>query len=390
MLTIIVKRIFIYLSLIGFLSSVACKKDVTLPIVPDNKGKVWLVDSSFSMAYKIVLNSHTINDSSLVTANNEYTRIINGANSYYTSGGVKAYDPPFYYSLGSAFSNMTGNSVYVRPYLSKSLIVTPYRRGVYIASCLAPTKGYADLKSPMPDVTEQLGFGFIGYLWDAISFVGDNTFIYSYGYKKDTDESDILLSYLTRVQIDMSFPQVSKLDTIPLNIKLGKNIIINGARPFFYSFFDNLFLVIGAKIYRIDADGKYMDVTTPANGFTYVNTMFAIGNTLFAIGAGQNNSIVVSTDKGITWNVFSTGNPDLSKLVSLRYLYVGGKTIAIYNSQMFLFTLNGNTLSYKEIDNTGLYSNYITSISQAGKQIFVTTMSGVYYKDTTNFITFKQ
>jgi hypothetical protein len=53
-------------------------------------------------------------------------------------------------------------------------------------------------------------------------------------------------------------------------------------------------------------------------------------------------------------------------------------------------TLNGNNLNFVELDNDGLQTNQITGINKVGKNAFVTTTSGLFYRDTSSFNTPKK
>lgn len=117
--------------------------------------------------------------------------------------------------------------------------------------------------------------------------------------------------------------------------------------------------------------------------------MFGIRNNLFAICYSNTiYSLIVSTDFGETWSVFA--NNVAPNFADLTFENIDGNLYAYYMSHIFKFSLSGNSLDYVELDNDGLETNQITGINKAGKYAFVSTLSGLYYRDTTNFETPKK
>jgi hypothetical protein len=116
-----------------------------------------------------------------------------------------------------------------------------------------------------------------------------------------------------------------------------------------------------------------------------VTQMFTLNNYLFAIGLAK---LFISHDEGETWSVFADVLGSLYG--GLFYFNVGDELYATRESQIWRVTLTGSTLNYQELDNSGLETNLITSISKASKYTFVTTLSGLYYRDTASFNTAKK
>ncbi|QES89228.1 hypothetical protein [Rhizosphaericola mali] len=375
---------FVLLILLSVFSS--CRKEVDkIQYVDSSSLNSWHLDSTFQFAQKIQLNSLAISDSEALFANNEFLRIVNGNSSFYDllgKGELSTAISNYYTIWGATYS---GNTYYVRPYLSKLLYVGINPTGLRAYGVRHAVSGNYQFNSPTPTQTENYGYGYIGYNWNAISFVNDSSFLYSYTYSSDTAHNDTLKSVLLTLNFDwQGIPILNNQKA--LSFSLGKYGALNGARPFTYSFYGYTYLLMGPKIFRINENGVYKDLTNASIKLDDVVSMFTIGKYIFAIGDDQ-SSLTVSEDNGATWHIFSNGIN--SNLPFLRFGYVGGKTIGIYNAQLFEFTLNGNTLTTKELDNSGLNTNLITSVSQAGRHVFVSTMSGVYYRDTTNFITYK-
>ena len=98
---------------------------------------------------------------------------------------------------------------------------------------------------------------------------------------------------------------------------------------------------------------------------------------------------MVSTDFGETWSLYFS-LPQGSPYLSLTYQNVGNELYAYFMSQLWQVTMSGNSLTYTELDNDGLKTNQITNINKVGKYAFVSTLSGLYYRDTATFITPKK
>jgi len=86
-----------------------------------------------------------------------------------------------------------------------------------------------------------------------------------------------------------------------------------------------------------------------------------------------------------------TANATLNNLQMLNYHALSnGLLIATYNDQMFKVELSEKELKLIELDNSGLDGNKITSIARFRDKIYLTTLSGVFYRGEDKFLTYKQ
>jgi hypothetical protein len=97
----------------------------------------------------------------------------------------------------------------------------------------------------------------------------------------------------------------------------------------------------------------------------------------------------VSQDQGENWSEYYKSVAG-DQYAWLNYLNVGKDVYATFRSQIWRVTISGESLKYQELDTDGLQGSQITSINKCGKFAFVTTLSGLYYRDTTKFNTFKK
>lgn len=152
------------------------------------------------------------------------------------------------------------------------------------------------------------------------------------------------------------------------------------------SFYNKFFVYYGSQFFRVDTTGNvkafgYLPSPLP-NGFG-VHNMFVMGNTLFVKSGGI---LFASVDQGETWSVFNDfSNAGISYAV---FINVGNKLYASFssqNTQIFKVTFSGRNLNFSELNNDGLENHILTSITQCGRYDFITTTSGVFYRDTAVF-----
>lgn len=78
----------------------------------------------------------------------------------------------------------------------------------------------------------------------------------------------------------------------------------------------------------------------------------------------------------------------------LNYKKIDDKIIGYCNSQIFELNIkidaNKYELSLTELDNDGLEGKIITSVSKFDNKIYLTSFSGVYYKDYDDFFVKKE
>lgn len=178
------------------------------------------------------------------------------------------------------------------------------------------------------------------------------------------------------------------------NITSTKDIIVNPTAPGFYNgpyyswaFYDKFFVTYYTQTFRVDTLGNVKSLLSDTAVFhgKYIQQMFQLDNHLFAMGWG---TIFVSNGQGESWHVFSNINNAVWNY--LQFYNVGDDVYAIYMSQIAKVTLSGDSLSLQELDNNGLEGDQITSISKCGKYAFITTLSGLFYRDTATLNTPKE
>jgi len=154
------------------------------------------------------------------------------------------------------------------------------------------------------------------------------------------------------------------------------------------SFFGKFFYTYNSQFFRVDTLGnvKSFGWSPMLYGLSSsVTQMFMLNNYLFALAGG---TFFVSHDQGESWSVYYQSVAG-ETYAWYNYLNVGKDVYATYQSRILKVSLSGESLKYQELDNDGLQGSQITSINKCGKFAFVTTLSGLYYRDTTKFNSFK-
>lgn len=141
---------------------------------------------------------------------------------------------------------------------------------------------------------------------------------------------------------------------------------------------ENFFLTTNSKVYRIDNSGNIENVLS-----TRINKIIESSGKIY--GFGRDN-IYISSDKGYTWQEGYSVQYDYSLL---NYSKIGDKIIGYRYGQLWELQINDTELIVQELDNDGLDGISITSVSSFDKKVFLSTLSGVFYKSIDEFFDYK-
>ncbi len=358
--------------IIGILIFFSCKKTITvIKEVPIVHSYSWSYDSSLYGYNKLILSSVKVNDSTLACFNKQVMTYIN---SNMLNGST------FGAILGTYYGELIPLS------LSQHIGVFPTdSNSLRVFSSTNPNWNYGGfIFRPIysNSATSIKGFPLAnsggGYP------IVNNKYVLApveIDYVKETAKCNLI--------------RVDSTNGMPGSVQFGasKDIILTPAPSTlgfssgnYYSaaFFNRFFLTLSDQFYRIDTLGNIKSFGYGPLPITNgrVSQMFSIDNYLFAI---TDSDILVSSDFGETWSVFLS-KPGYQYLIP-TYQSVGGELYAYYLSQIWKITLSGSTLKYVELDNDGLKTNQITGINKVGKYAFVSTLAGLYYRDTASLNT---
>jgi hypothetical protein len=141
---------------------------------------------------------------------------------------------------------------------------------------------------------------------------------------------------------------------------------------------DYFFLTTNSKVYRIDNNGNIENVLS-----TRLNKIVESSGKIY--GFGRDN-IYFSSDNGLSWQMGYNVQYDYSLL---NYSKIGDKIIGYRYGQLWELQINDTELIVQELDNDGLEGISITSVSSFDKKVYLSTLSGVYYKSIDEFFNYK-
>jgi len=139
---------------------------------------------------------------------------------------------------------------------------------------------------------------------------------------------------------------------------------------------DEHFFVTGNHTFRISPDLEFETVFEDRfyKIFKYDNKIY---------GATR-DEIYVSTNQGLDWQkLFEFGGS--GALFDVNFYEIDGHLVATEDSQLFDFNFTDTTLEIKEILNTGLEGNEITSVALFNDKVYISTLSGLFEKELDMF-----
>lgn len=114
-----------------------------------------------------------------------------------------------------------------------------------------------------------------------------------------------------------------------------------------------------------------------------ISDMFSQGDTLYAYSPSA-QTIYWSADDGMNWNAWISQFP----IDQPQFFYIDNKLCAYIYSQIFWLDFENSRL--RELDNTNLSGMEITAVNKFNKRIWVSTLSGMFYKKPAQFFELRQ
>lgn len=134
------------------------------------------------------------------------------------------------------------------------------------------------------------------------------------------------------------------------------------------------FITTQSKVFRMDSKGNIVTVSD-----TPLLRIIESSGKLYGV---SNKSVFISSDKGLTWKEVYNVQQELS-WISLSK--VDDKIVGYRYSQLWEITFSENDVVVRELDNYGIDGVSITSLSVFDNIVYLSTMSGVFYKPVDNF-----
>ncbi|MBI2721061.1 MAG: hypothetical protein HYX39_02685 [Bacteroidetes bacterium] len=116
-----------------------------------------------------------------------------------------------------------------------------------------------------------------------------------------------------------------------------------------------------------------------------IYSVFKFQSNYYAVD-GTSGIIYKSSDLGENWTQqYQVG----SYMAKCKFIELDSKIISIRNDQIWQLDLQPTLLTVREINNSGLTGKTITNILKSNNKVIVTTLSGVYNRNSTDFYEFK-
>lgn len=138
----------------------------------------------------------------------------------------------------------------------------------------------------------------------------------------------------------------------------------------------DFYITCGEKTFKLTSDLELKEIF---DGRLY--RLIKKDNTIYGF---TDSELYSSSDNGDSWQLLSNVKSDMWRI---NYTLIDNEIIGFYNSQIFQVKIQSDSII--ELENDGLWGNEITSISKFLDKIYVTTLSGLYNKEYSDFFTEK-
>ncbi len=168
-----------------------------------------------------------------------------------------------------------------------------------------------------------------------------------------------------------------------LRIRSTKVIVLDDREHYGFDMIeavDDHFLVSSqTKTLVVEKDGSYRSVLDRA-----LLRVFKHNDKLY--GFGRDGKFYQSSDKGNSWR----SSFEVERFLSdVSFTHVEDQLVGYRYGQVWKFDFNDSGYEVEELVNTGLVGNLITSLNEFDGKVYVTTLSGVYYKPLEQFFEIK-
>lgn len=138
---------------------------------------------------------------------------------------------------------------------------------------------------------------------------------------------------------------------------------------------ENFLISLNSGTYKIFLDGSFEKIFDD-----FLLNFYHWQGELFATGLHE---LYVSRDEGTSWELLANNFPRWAKFFNVN------DKLCIYVRDC-LYELDLQNMLLRQIDNRGLETNQITAVCEYQDKIYVTTLSGLYYKEKSDFFTYME
>ncbi|MBS1662689.1 MAG: hypothetical protein JST68_16720 [Bacteroidetes bacterium] len=361
-------------------STSSCKKTVTV-IVKDTVRSAWQLLPLYNSNGMAALNSWNAGDTSLfIVGNFGITQVpVNRSafNNFFTwplpgsSYIAPVYVTPFYDGKVCSYMTPEGFYAYGVPQatqystISYNPVMTP---GTY--SRLSQNYVFGSQSSPAADYP---------VIRDRYALMPVETV----GTSNAETRFDLIRWDSAQLLSPFTGPQTPVVKSIVVSAAVGLFTLSN---YYCAAYYDKFFVSYGGQFFRVDTLGNvkaFGPTPVPGQRVWGIANMFTYSGMLFINSGGL---IYFSSDQGENWSVWNDFTNSSASRVIFRNV---GKdlyaTMATLSSQLWKVVIDGRNLNFSELNTDGFASSLMTSITRCGKYVFITTPTGVYYRDSTYF-----
>ncbi len=252
----------------------------------------------------------------------------------------------------------------------------------------SPTNGWVDFIPTMNPVTSQTSVSFYIKNIDSTYAYFDFLHFSSGECIAINEQEQALIPYGSFV----NSKNILKLALVDIKAKLIYNVKLDTIKTKILSITDDyqynvialesigdyFFLTTNSKVYRVDKLGNIENVL-----HTRLNKIIESSGTLYGFGG---DNIYISSNNGLTWDMGYSVQYEYSWL---NYTKIDNKIIGYRYGQLWEISVTKMGLIAKELDNDGLDGISITSVSKFNEKVYLSTLSGVYYKLADDFLNYK-
>ena len=360
-----------YIALLILISifSLSCQEETVTEYI--EKPAAWTQHSEIEHIEKYMLNGSVLNDELHLIGRNIFTRI--DTSNQAISSIWAGYD---YQNIKIPMSD-------ILMLTTENNNKTGYMEFVYIPGLIEDGYPKANIRVRLADIdTSFVKFDYFNAIQNITFGAYNNKNQLLIPYEGSADHfSFMLISF----DIDDSPNLDSSSDERYINIKDSKIVNIPKVRQFSTSQFivyatgqDFIIAnnVLTAKIY---SNGDYRINNTP--DFRPVR-FFELKGTLYAVNYVSN--IYTSVDSGETWRAtYETEQP----AETFMYTVIDNRVVLSKRSSILKLVFNEEGFTTVELENDALQGNYITSINVLNNKVYISTMSGLFYRNLSDFFT---
>jgi hypothetical protein len=357
------KKATLYL-LLSTLAFLGCTKEKIIEIpTPVDKQYRWKLDSNFLYNNSIIMNS-------LATENELYL--------YGRYFSVLSYDKDSKEKVINYGLRGEPNPNFKMP-ISSSFFINTFQSTVIFIPTLQPVSGgeqYYRIGNVNPNLTNILALPSYDF-GQCMAINNKNQALIPYSSYDPIN--NIGSNYFSFLLVNINVTN----DGYRAEVAKTQTVVIDNEGPYVTNLFTHkdYFITLLRKNYKVYTDGKFKQISPNYA----LKKVFQKSDTLYAFSF--DGSILRSTNDAEDWIKLGTGNFNLA---NLNYYLINNEVIGTYFSQLFHFKINGNNITIREIDNDGLVTRYITSVSKFKEKVFVTTLTGVYTIDYKTFFKYKE